>query len=132
MEPYTSEGLESRDTAIQQSPSPMTMEPPMMSSGMGGGSGDEKQVAGLTISSMTSSRIIYELVGVVVHSGQANAGHYYSFIKERRDNYLTNANYGKWYKFNDAFVEEFDMNESTLESECFGGKYKAKAYDNCK
>ena len=29
-------------------------------------------------------QINYELVGVVVHSGQANAGHYYSFIKERR------------------------------------------------
>ena len=26
----------------------------------------------------------FELVGVVVHSGQANAGHYYSFIKERQ------------------------------------------------
>ena len=26
----------------------------------------------------------YELVGVTVHSGQANAGHYYSFIKDRR------------------------------------------------
>ena len=26
----------------------------------------------------------YELVGIVVHSGQANAGHYYSFIKERQ------------------------------------------------
>lgn len=26
----------------------------------------------------------YELVGVVVHSGQANAGHYYSYIKDRR------------------------------------------------
>jgi hypothetical protein len=23
----------------------------------------------------------YELVGIVVHSGQANAGHYYSYIK---------------------------------------------------
>ena len=27
------------------------------------------------------AEINYELVGVVVHSGQANAGHYYSFIK---------------------------------------------------
>ena len=26
-------------------------------------------------------RILYDLVGIVVHSGQANAGHYYSFIK---------------------------------------------------
>ena len=25
--------------------------------------------------------ILYDLVGIVVHSGQANAGHYYSFIK---------------------------------------------------
>lgn len=32
----------------------------------------------------TSKRINYELVGVVVHSGQAHAGHYYSFIKDRR------------------------------------------------
>ena len=34
--------------------------------------------------SHTTNHINYELVGVVVHSGQANAGHYYSFIKERR------------------------------------------------
>ncbi len=26
----------------------------------------------------------YELVGIIVHSGQANAGHYYSYIKNRR------------------------------------------------
>ena len=26
---------------------------------------------------------LYELVGIVVHSGQASAGHYYSFIKEK-------------------------------------------------
>ena len=31
-----------------------------------------------------SNQINYELVGIVVHSGQANAGHYYSFIKDRR------------------------------------------------
>ena len=28
--------------------------------------------------------IVYELVGIVVHSGQAHAGHYYSFIKDKR------------------------------------------------
>ncbi|KAH8866889.1 Ubiquitin carboxyl-terminal hydrolase 24 [Schistosoma japonicum] len=27
---------------------------------------------------------VYKLVGIVVHSGQANSGHYYSFIKDRR------------------------------------------------
>jgi len=42
---------------------------------------------GLCMSSSAAvnvSHINYELVGVVVHSGQANAGHYYSFIKDRR------------------------------------------------
>lgn len=27
---------------------------------------------------------LYELVGIVVHSGQASAGHYYAFVKEKR------------------------------------------------
>lgn len=27
---------------------------------------------------------MFDLVGIVVHSGQASAGHYYSFIKESR------------------------------------------------
>lgn len=31
---------------------------------------------------------MYELVGIVVHSGQASAGHYYSFIKDKRCGYL--------------------------------------------
>ena len=35
-------------------------------------------------SAVSVSHINYELVGIVVHSGQANAGHYYSFIKDRR------------------------------------------------
>ncbi|XP_078417060.1 ubiquitin carboxyl-terminal hydrolase 24 isoform X2 [Cetorhinus maximus] len=66
----------------------------------------------------------YELVGVIVHSGQAHAGHYYSFIKDRRA-----SGKGKWYKFNDTVVEEFDLNDETLEFECFGGEYRPKVYD---
>ena len=27
-------------------------------------------------------------------------------------------------------VEEFDMSDTTVEAECFGGTYKAKVYDN--
>ncbi|KAL7985042.1 hypothetical protein Chor_003612 [Crotalus horridus] len=66
----------------------------------------------------------YELVGVIVHSGQAHAGHYYSFIKDRRGSAK-----GKWYKFNDTVVEEFELNDETLEYECFGGEYRPKVYD---
>ena len=69
---------------------------------------------------------IYDLVGIVVHSGQASAGHYYSFIKERRGNSVLNPNKDKWFKFNDTSVEEFEMNEENLKAECFGGKFKVK------
>ncbi|GFO40772.1 ubiquitin carboxyl-terminal hydrolase 24, partial [Plakobranchus ocellatus] len=77
-----------------------------------------------------SNPIHYELVGIVVHSGQANAGHYYSFIRDRRGTASTNPNKGKWFKFNDTVVEEFDMNDQTVEQECFGGSYRAKVYDS--
>ena len=33
---------------------------------------------------MAPTPILYELVGVVVHSGQASAGHYYTFRKGKR------------------------------------------------
>ena len=57
----------------------------------------------------------YELVGVVVHSGSADGGHYYSIIKERLK---TSPQYGLWLEFNDSTVSHY--NESKLESTCFG------------
>lgn len=53
----------------------------------------------------------YELVGVLVHSGTADAGHYYSYIKDRQT--------GKWYCFDDKRVKPFDP--AHLAEECFGG-----------
>ncbi len=50
----------------------------------------------------------------------------------RRGTHLSNPNKGKWYKFNDTVIEEFEMNDASLEAECFGGAYKAKVYDHCK
>ncbi|XP_022101626.1 ubiquitin carboxyl-terminal hydrolase 24-like isoform X2 [Acanthaster planci] len=72
---------------------------------------------------------LYHLVGVIVHSGQANAGHYYSFIKDRWGTTMTNSNKGKWFKFNDTMVDEFEMSDAALEAECFGGSYKPKIYE---
>lgn len=43
----------------------------------------------------------YRLVGVVVHRGGADAGHYYSFIQDR----IT----GVWNKFDDKSVEPFNI-----------------------
>ena len=60
---------------------------------------------------------LYDLVGVVGHSGQANAGHYYSFVKNKKGNSVTNPNKEKWFKFNDTTVDNFFMNEENLEAE---------------
>jgi len=57
--------------------------------------------------------LLYELVGVLVHSGSANSGHYYSYIKERDGR-------GRWLEFNDTKVTEFDA--SLLSEKCFGNK----------
>ncbi|XP_078801729.1 ubiquitin carboxyl-terminal hydrolase 24 isoform X1 [Oryzias latipes] len=106
MEPYTVSGMARQDCGGEGGEG--------RGDGASGGSPRKK----VTISEN------YELVGVVVHSGQAHAGHYYSFIKDRRG-----SSRGRWYKFNDNMVEEFDMNDETLEYECFGGEYRPKVYD---
>ena len=56
---------------------------------------------------------IYQLHGVLVHSGDFNAGHYYAFLKPTKD--------GSFYKFDDDRVTRATMKE-TLE-ENFGGEY---------
>ena len=110
MGPYTTEGIKSSTsdsaTTVQSVLAP---------------SSDSKYKRSLSMSRKSKVPIQprevkqpYDLVGVVVHSGQANAGHYYSFIKNR---YSSGE---KWFKFNDTTVEEVDMNEDTLKQECFG------------
>ena len=51
----------------------------------------------------------YELMGVVVHTGTCDSGHYYSFIKERDPDYDgVGPDTRQWYEFNDASVTNFD------------------------
>ena len=59
-------------------------------------------------------------MGILVHSGSANGGHYYSYIKERKA-FREGEEPGKtrnWFEFNDRIVKEFDI--SQLAKECFG------------
>ncbi|KAI0446011.1 hypothetical protein F4803DRAFT_559647 [Xylaria telfairii] len=65
---------------------------------------------------------IFELVGVLVHSGTAETGHYYSFIRERPTNSGTS-----WVEFNDDIVTSWDP--SQMENACFGGP-DHRQYDN--
>ena len=46
-----------------------------------------------------------------------------------RGSHSTNNRQGQWFKFNDTVIEEFDLTDATLETECFGGSYKAKVFE---
>ena len=67
----------------------------------------------------------YKLVGVVVHMGTADAGHYLSYInisrgekdEENPEWLLTDKE--KWLEFNDSNVKGYSF--SNLETDCFGG-----------
>lgn len=59
------------------------------------------------------------MVGVTVHTGTADGGHYYSFIKERNSK-NGSGQQDRWFLFNDAEVKLFDA--SQLAAECFGGE----------
>ncbi|KAL4889224.1 hypothetical protein BDV59DRAFT_187150 [Aspergillus ambiguus] len=58
---------------------------------------------------------IFELVGVLVHTGTAESGHYYSYIRERP----TAGGRGSWVEFNDSDVSRFD--QTKIADQCFGG-----------
>ncbi|KAJ9131667.1 Ubiquitin carboxyl-terminal hydrolase 34 [Pleurostoma richardsiae] len=70
-----------------------------------------------------ASEDVFELVGVLVHSGTAESGHYYSYIRERP---TTRCN-DTWVEFNDDVVTPWDP--SQMESSCFGGPDYRPPYD---
>jgi ubiquitin carboxyl-terminal hydrolase 34 len=73
------------------------------------------KVEHLTESLEASPEDWFELVGVLVHSGTAESGHYYSFIRERPSNIEKET----WVEFNDDCVQPWDP--VYLEGNCFGG-----------
>jgi ubiquitin carboxyl-terminal hydrolase 34 len=69
----------------------------------------------------------YKLVGVNMHSGTANAGHYWSYInlirglQEKNINDLTWGDTSKdpWMEFNDSTVSNWNYKEK-MQKDCFG------------
>ena len=75
----------------------------------------------------------YHLTGIVVHSGQASGGHYYSYIHHRRPTSSTDnsGTTGKWYKFDDGDVTECKMeDDEEMKNQCFGGEYMGEVFDH--
>ena len=63
----------------------------------------------------------YKLVGVVVHRGNANFGHYTSLINvNRNDPNRPEKHTDEWLEFDDSKVFTFNM--KNFEDECFGTK----------
>lgn len=77
MEPYTREGITRKEA-----------EQLKTNSGGNHGSNNGNGVHHEPMKVETDNQRYYELVGVVVHSGQASAGHYYSFVKNRQWVYI--------------------------------------------
>ncbi|CAI6334505.1 unnamed protein product [Periconia digitata] len=66
--------------------------------------------------SQTREEDWFELVGVLVHQGSSEAGHYYSYIRTRPD---LAENVTRWSEFNDRDVDAFDP--QYIPSRAFGG-----------
>ena len=64
---------------------------------------------------------MYDLVGIVIHSGSTCGGHYYSFIKDQENQ--TN----KWYRFNDSYVSDYDF-KNNCKKDCFGDEKREDDY----
>ena len=58
----------------------------------------------------------FELTGVIVHSGTADSGHYFSYIRQRP---CVKSKQNSWVQFNDSDVTPFDP--VSIQDNCFGG-----------
>ena len=68
---------------------------------------------------------MFNLVGVLVHSGTAESGHYYSYIQERPSSSTSDKT---WVEFNDVDVVPFD--NSHIPDQCFGGFTESSGYSS--
>ncbi|XP_038657303.1 ubiquitin carboxyl-terminal hydrolase 25 isoform X2 [Scyliorhinus canicula] len=66
----------------------------------------------------TMMQVPYRLHAVLVHEGQANAGHYWAYIHDHH--------HDRWMKYNDIAVTKSSWEE--LERDSFGGYRNASAY----
>jgi Ubiquitin carboxyl-terminal hydrolase/Domain of unknown function (DUF3517) len=65
------------------------------------------------------TEIMYDLVGVLVHTGTAESGHYYSYIRDPRSRDSVPDPRTEWFEFNDSEVKPWRVED--LDHWCYGG-----------
>lgn len=76
------------------------------------------QVSPLLTERPSRPQVPYRLHAVLVHEGQASAGHYWAYIYDHA--------HQRWMKYNDISISESSWDE--LERDSFGGMTNASAY----
>ena len=74
---------------------------------------EQKKFQQLTLHGKSKDYYKLKLKGIIVHSGTADVGHYYTILK--KDN--------GWVKFDDSRVTSFS--QILFDEECFGGAWVA-------
>jgi len=121
MFPYTKEGIEYLESINQDIAPPdadddeAPAEQPTTTRQSSKESGVEESVT-IPQKPADLSDYEYELQGVLVHSGIAQGGHYYSFIRESDSE-------EKWFLFDDDDVSHFSP--ENIPVQCFGGSYQS-------
>ena len=107
---YTKEGIEAQEKAAAEADGPVVDREEKEEDARTG-----TQIEAEKAKEVDLADYEYELQGVLVHSGIAQGGHYYSFIRdpEHPDN---------WFLFDDDEVSPF--NPDNIPSQCFGGSYQ--------
>ncbi len=113
LEPYTLEYL-SRTHAGEEAGA---------SSGQSGGEDDQGGVGqgndegGPSSPRSKEGAYMYELAGVITHSGTMDSGHYFSLIRMRKPTFPPVG--GEWFEFNDKLVWPYPID--CMPGDCFGG-----------
>ena len=101
-----------------------------MREGVGTAANEKESTSAALVNTALKKRCKYTLGGVIVHTGTARDGHYFSLVKERNQVHhstvkstaaerVQESMQDRWLKMNDEEVTEFSMED--LERESFGG-----------
>lgn len=114
MEPYTQEGLK----RIEKQKEKEKRKREQQAAGIDPEEGEEDEAP--EEKKYPDEYYKYKLVGVVIHIGTADSGHYYSLINDRQPHLRGKSSKDMWYEFNDTRVTSFDSND--IPNEAFGGE----------